>query len=391
MKRIITAALIAIIIIGMMAPTAFAAKIGVLDYSVSTNNVALTKEGDGSFTITVPKPAVFDKYAGVEFEVQLSAGVTITSVSYSIRDVGTTGPKLLPSSPGKDIYFFSCSVLTVNTLTANLTCTVNVSYKGTGAASFTVNEITLYAIDPPHDLSSFVSEKTTKINLTPFGGVIGGDPGGGNQGGGDPGGGTTVDTPDIPTTDPDLPGAVFPFTDVLETNWFYENVYYMWKNKLMNGISATLFDPYASLTRGMVVTVLYRMKGAPDVSGLAMPFSDVAEGVWYSDAIKWAEKNDIARGLGGGIFRPNDNVTREQMAAFIFRYAEYAETAIPEIIDYADFADQAEISEWAVEAVEALFMAEVIRGKENNRFDPKGFATRAEFAAMLNRFLESGE
>jgi len=161
----------------------------------------------------------------------------------------------------------------------------------------------------------------------------------------------------------------------------------MWENKLMNGTSDTLFSPYASLTRAMVVTVLYRMDGSPDVSDLDMPFTDVAGGLWYYDAIKWAASNGIALGIGEGIFLPGNNVTREQLAAFICRYAEYTETELPAATEYADFADQADISDYAVGYVKALYTAKIVQGKENNRFDPKGFANRAEFAAVLHRYL----
>jgi len=229
--------------------------------------------------------------------------------------------------------------------------------------------------------------------------------GGGNFGGGNPGGGSS-ESPGTDITEPDpgevevsvpitplAPGLDLPFTDVLETHWFYRDVYYMWEHNLMNGTSDTLFmmfSPFEPLTRGMVVTVMYRIEKEPSVSALVMPFTDVGV-IWYYDAIKWAADKGIALGFDDGTFHPDENVTREQMAAFISRYANYTGAEIPVSIEYAGFADQATISDWAVDAVRALYRAEIIRGKEDNRFDPRGYANRAEFAAVLHRFLTESQ
>ena len=189
--------------------------------------------------------------------------------------------------------------------------------------------------------------------------------------------------------DPTTPlASSLPFTDVNESDWFYNDVYYVWKNGLMNGISANLFSPNSTLTRGMVVTVLYRHEGEPSVAGLSNPFPDVATGLWYTVAVKWAADKKIILGYSNGNFGTNDNVTREQLAAILYRYAEYAETELPKLRTYPGFNDDASISEYAKDSVTALYRCEVINGKPNNRFDPKGSATRAEFAAMIHRFLE---
>jgi len=195
---------------------------------------------------------------------------------------------------------------------------------------------------------------------------------------------TPID-PNIP--DPPLAGGTFPFDDVRANDWFYGDVYYVWENGLMNGTANNLFSPNATLSRGMVVTVLYRMEGAPDVSGAAMPFSDAAGGSWYYDAVKWAAENGIALGFEDGTYRPNDNVTREQLAALLFRYADCVGDTLPKNRNYAAFPDQNKITGYALEPVEALFCAEVINGRANGSFDPQGNATRAEFAAMIHRYL----
>ncbi|MCL1809863.1 MAG: S-layer homology domain-containing protein [Clostridiales bacterium] len=181
------------------------------------------------------------------------------------------------------------------------------------------------------------------------------------------------------------------FEDVLQSHWFYGDVRYVHENSLMNGTSTSprLFSPNATLTRGMVVTVLYRQAGSQDASGFENPFNDIEEGAWYTPAVKWALEYGIVYGYGSGEFGPNDNVTREQLAVILKRYAGFRETNLPELRGYESFSDEGAIAGYATDAVEALFKAGVINGKPNGVFDPQGTATRAEFAAMLHRFLES--
>ncbi|MCL1808917.1 MAG: bacterial Ig-like domain-containing protein [Clostridiales bacterium] len=210
--------------------------------------------------------------------------------------------------------------------------------------------------------------------------------------GGGPGGGTPSTTaivePAPPLTDPaGVPDSTW-FGDVHVGDWFSGDVDYVYTKGLMNGTSMTQFSPNATLTRGMVVTVLYRASEGPDVSDLENPFNDVAEGTWYTAAVKWASESGIVEGYGSGKFGPNDNVTREQLAAILKRYADFLEIDLPELRGYESFSDEGSISDYAMEAVEALYKASVINGKLNNLFDSKGTATRAEFAAMLHRFLE---
>ena len=116
-------------------------------------------------------------------------------------------------------------------------------------------------------------------------------------------------------------------------------------------------------------------------------FPDVPDGKYYSDAVAWAAGNGIASGTEDGLFRPEDAVTREQLAAILYLYADFAEIGLPEIVNYARFTDNSEISGWAMEAVVSLVRAGVICGRSDGAFDPAGAATRAEFAAVLTRFL----
>jgi hypothetical protein len=206
------------------------------------------------------------------------------------------------------------------------------------------------------------------------------------RGGGSGGGNNASPSEEVPDANTPLASS-FPFVDVNAEDWFYHDVYYVWENGLMNGTGPTRFTPNATLTRGMVVTVLYRHEGEPSVAGLSDPFPDVTTGQWYMDAVKWAADKKIILGYGNGNFGPNDNVTREQLAAILYRYAGDAGADLPEARAYPGFSDDASTSEYAKAAVTALYRAEVINGKPNNRFDPKGSATRAEFATMIHRFL----
>ena len=176
-----------------------------------------------------------------------------------------------------------------------------------------------------------------------------------------------------------------PFSDVRETDWFYDAVKFVHENGLFAGTSATTFAPETTMTRAMLVTVLWRLAGSPAAERAA--FSDVAGGLWYSDAVNWASDKSIVAGIGGGLFDPNGEITREQMVVMLYNYATHIHAALPKIRSGA-FADEDKISVWAKEAVAAMYAAEIVNGKGANDFDPLGKAMRAEVATMFQRFAE---
>jgi hypothetical protein len=196
----------------------------------------------------------------------------------------------------------------------------------------------------------------------------------------------TIDDESVPLAEP---GAIWdnPFIDVKEEDWFYNDVEYTHIRGLIMGTSGNTFSPITSTTRGMIVTILYRHAGSPDVSTLANPFSDAA-GKYYTDAVKWAAANNIVAGVGGGYFEPEAPVTRQDLAAILNRYAGFAGMKLPVTRAYTAFNDDADIAGYAREAIEKFFAAAIIEGKGNGIADPKGTATRAEVASMLHRFLE---
>lgn len=167
------------------------------------------------------------------------------------------------------------------------------------------------------------------------------------------------------------------FSDVDSGAWYAEAVEYCKENGLMQGVSATSFAPNNQMTRAELVTALYRRAGSPAVSG-SDSFTDTADGQWYTDSVLWASQNGIVGGYSSTQFGTNDPVTREQIVTILYRIA-----GEPEVQEAEAFADQDSISDYAVSAVAWARVNGVINGKGDNRFDPKGNATRAEAATVL--------
>lgn len=176
------------------------------------------------------------------------------------------------------------------------------------------------------------------------------------------------------------------FTDVDANAWYAEAVTYVSDNGIMNGTSATTFAPTMNLTRNMMAQILYNMEKQPDVTG-SNPFNDVPAGQWYTDAVVWAAANDIVTGYNGS-FQPNASITREQMAAILYRYAQYKgyDTSAKGSLD--TFTDGSATSGWAVEAMTWAVGKGILSGKGNGKLDPTGTATRAEVAQIMMNFLE---
>ena len=195
-------------------------------------------------------------------------------------------------------------------------------------------------------------------------------------------------TPGTPVT-PARPAAPvgLPFADVSGSDWFYNDVRYVYEKGIMDGTGADRFSPNAPLTRAMIVTILYRMAGSPSVSG-SSDFTDVAAGKWFAKAVAWAAANGIVNGYGSGLFGPNDPVTREQLAAILYRYAVYGGmTAVTLEENLGGFADTAQLSAYAIQAMNWAVGQGLINGSGSNLV-PKAQATRAQVAAIIHRYLE---
>ncbi|WP_294522817.1 endo-alpha-N-acetylgalactosaminidase family protein [uncultured Pseudoflavonifractor sp.] len=177
------------------------------------------------------------------------------------------------------------------------------------------------------------------------------------------------------------------FTDVDMDAWYGKAVAYVTDNGIMNGTSATTFAPGMNLTRSMMAQILYNMEKQPTVTG-SNPFNDVPAGQWYTDAVVWAAANDIVNGYNGS-FQPDDSITREQMAAILYRYAQYKGEDTSAAGSLESFSDGSATSGWAKEAMAWAVGAGVIGGKGNGVLDPTGTATRAEVAQIMMNFLET--
>ena len=185
---------------------------------------------------------------------------------------------------------------------------------------------------------------------------------------------------------PDI--VVNPFTDVSEKDWFYNDAMFVYKNGLMLGTSKTLFSPHGTVTRGMMATILWRMEGSLAPKG-ENSFTDVEAGRWYADAITWTAENGIFAGYSKDKFGPDDPITREQLTAIFYRYADYKGYKLTVTGNLDKFEDADKITDYANTVMQWAVGNGLIKGKAETLLDPQGTATRAEIAAMLHRFVEN--
>lgn len=193
--------------------------------------------------------------------------------------------------------------------------------------------------------------------------------------------------------EPNEPDAVKnPFADVNAGDWFYRDVLFSYEKGLMSGMDAAAFAPYANTTRAQIAVIFYRMEGSPAVEG-ENSFTDVVRGsgtAWFYDAVTWAQQNGIMGGYGNSSFAPNDPITREQLAAIFYRYAQYKGYDTTQGgMAIREFGDYESISDYAMGAMAWAVNTGLVKG-DSNLLYPKGTATRAELAAMLHRFVENG-
>ena len=239
-------------------------------------------------------------------------------------------------------------------------------------------------------------------NISSGGGSGGG--GGGSSGGSGGAGGTTPSTPKEPEvveptqpTEPITPveptPAVMSYDDVASDDWFYDSVKYVYDNELMNGISESEFGPSSNLTRAMLVTILYRAEGEPEVSFENIPFGDIAIGSYYEEAVIWAAEKGIVSGYDANKFAPNSNITRQQMAAIMYRYAKYKgyDASVGKDTNILSYDDASDVSEYAMAAMQYAVGSGLINGKTPTTLNPSDNATRAETSAILKRFFEANK
>lgn len=193
--------------------------------------------------------------------------------------------------------------------------------------------------------------------------------------------GVTDYTGDVPSG-----GQPVQFTDVNPNDWYWESVDYVVRNGLMVGTTASTFEPNADTTRGILVTILYRMEGSPAVGESS--FSDVESGLEYSDAVAWAAANNIVSGYSNWTFGPNDILTREQMAVILYRYANYKGYDVSAQVNLSSYTDVGNISGYALDTMRWANAENLITGTSATSLAPAGSATRAQAATIMMRFCE---
>lgn len=237
-------------------------------------------------------------------------------------------------------------------------------------------------VHPEHQNKEFAYTYTI-TNGGDDGIIDGGDSGsGGSSGGGGGstgGGGGTVVTPNNNSWDN-------PYFDVSSTAWYYNAVKYAVEKGLFSGVTDTQFGPNVSMTRGMLVTVLYKLEGRPAAGGNS--FIDVSGNAYYSNAVAWAASKNIVSGIGDGMFAPGQAISREQMVVILYKYAQSKGMDTSASASLSNFADYDKVSPWAREAMQWAVGAGLISGKNGSILDPTGTATRAEVASILMNFLE---
>ena len=185
----------------------------------------------------------------------------------------------------------------------------------------------------------------------------------------------------------EAPVSGLPFGDVKSADWFYNDVKYVYEKGMMAGTAADVFAPNTTTTRAMIVTILYRLEGSPAVTGTSA-FVDVPAGQWYTDAVNWAAANQIVKGTSATTFAPNDSITREQMAAILYRYAQYKGYDVTKKADLSGYSDNGQVSAYAKDALAWANAAKLINGVTNTTLASQGNATRAQVSAILHRFCD---
>ena len=179
-----------------------------------------------------------------------------------------------------------------------------------------------------------------------------------------------------------------PFTDLGESQWYESAVAYVYRHNIMEGMSATTFQPNGTLSRALAVQIFYNLEGQPDISGenLGYPYEDVDVQAWYGDAVYWARITGVATGYGDGTFQPTDSITRQEFAQMLYNYAKYKGYDLTAEGDLSQFPDSNTVADWAEAAMSWANGNELINGHDNGTIDAVGTATRAQAASILMRF-----
>ena len=367
----------AVLATAMLASMAQAAEI-----TPSTVKVELD-ENQNTFTVDIHVNEE-EKFAGMEFGIDLPDGVELTGVEYldsAIKGASHT-PVVTREEENRTYFGF---YLGENAFQGEYdVATLTFRYSGDADVEIVLGYSNVVSLDSNGETTSDETSNSFTIEVTREDNQ-GGSTGGGSTGGGSTTGGNTGGQTDI--GDDETPLGSAPFTDVAEDAWYKEAVDYVYANGLMSGTSATTFAPNMLLSRAMIAQVVHNLEDNPAAAEQGV-FTDVAAGAWYANAVDWAAGEEIVSGYGNGKFGPEDNITREQMALILYGYAQYKGYDVSASGELSSFTDGASTSSWAAEAVQWAVGSGLLSGKGGGVLDPQGTATRAEVASILMRFAQ---
>lgn len=343
---------------------------GVTVNGASNADVTVTKEADGTYTFTMPAS-----------NVTVTATFTTQSSSGGHGGSGGGTPSYSVSTPSTSTSANGKVSLSTKNATKGSQVTITVTpNKGYMAAGVTVKDANgkeiavkdngdgTYTFTMPDSKVTIEAEFVEEGTATPAPGE--------------------TDAPPATTpsgTEENCPSEKF--TDIDQSQWYHEGVDYALTNGLMNGTSDTTFEPDSTTTRAMIVSVFYRLDGSPAVAQAG--FADVSADAWYADAVAWGEANGVVNGYSAEEFGPNDSITREQMAAILYRYAQYKGIDVSAQANLSGYADAALVSDWANTSLSWANAEGLISGMSDTELAPTGTATRAQVAAILMRFCEN--
>ena len=339
-------------------------------------------ENQNTFTVDIHVNEE-EKFAGMEFGIDLPDGVELTGVEYldsAIKGASHT-PVVTREEENRTYFGF---YLGENAFQGEYdVATLTFRYSGDADVEIVLGYSNVVSLESNGETASDETSNSFTIEVTREENQGGGS-GGGNTGGGSNTGGNNGGQTDIGEGDTPLGGA--PFTDVPEDAWYKEAVDYVYANGLMSGTSATTFAPSTQLSRAMMVQILYNLEEQPVVTESAA-FTDVAADVWYAGAVNWAAGEGIVSGYGNGKFGPDDLITREQMANMLYYYAQWAGLEPSAGADALQgFQDAGQVSSWASDAVSWAVSSGLISGTGNQTLAPTATATRAEVAQIMMAF-----
>ncbi|MGP1441692.1 MAG: S-layer homology domain-containing protein [Anaerovoracaceae bacterium] len=386
MKKIIRSIFACAVAACMVTSSAFAA----VTITPSVNSITLSAgQNQYSFDIRLHVDRAF---AGAEFGIKVSDGSVVDTITLDKEIRSVSNGLITAQTVRNNVRYFGFAEKENIFKAGNYKiASINGTYSGNSNASISMESSKIVYVDGETSTgdTSAIPFKIELIRSSGSGGSGGNSggssetPNGGASGNssGDNGSPTTI----LPDNTVPLSGAL-PFKDVRQTDWFYNYVKAVFDSGLMNGVSSDKFSPEMSTQRAMIVTILYRMEKEPSVSGDS-GFSDVIDGAYYDKAVRWAVEKGIAKGYEDGRFKPSQPVSRQELAAFLYRYASFKGFNVSETASLSQFSDNARLGDWAKRAVEWSVGTGIITGMNASTLNPSGTATRAQLAAMLTRFV----